>query len=127
VSSKRFLQWMPLAHLAGQDGCYLDDATQYERLYADVCQIPKELDRKTLGAGDLARLSFRFADEWSPGKDNECERMWLEVLAADEYNLNHQGQLLNAPHLHSAIVEGRELWFHPLHVFDPERAEDQIV
>lgn len=107
-------------------GYYLDDATQYERLYPDIYQIPKEEDRKTLRAGDLVKLIFRFADEWSPRKDNECERMWVEVLAADEDDLNYHGKLLNIPHLHSAIDEGHELWFHPIHVFALEREEDQL-
>jgi hypothetical protein len=107
-------------------GFYLDDATEYERLYPDIYQIPKEEDRKNLRVGDLVKLIFRFADEWSPRKDNECERMWVEVLAADEEELNYQGKLLNTPRLHSAIGEGHELWFHPLHVFSLERAEDQI-
>jgi hypothetical protein len=100
-----------------EDGFYLDDATEYERLYPDLYQIPTEQLRKNLKTGELVKLIFRFADEWEPRKDNQCERMWVEVLAADEDNQNFQGKLLNTPHLHSAIGEGYEFWFHPLHVF----------
>lgn len=99
------------------DGYYLDDATEYARLYPEIYQIPSEELRETLLVGDTVKLIFRFADEWSPRQDNQCERMWVEVIEIDEENQNYRGRLLNTPHLHTAIAEGHECFFHPVHVF----------
>ncbi|MFO1483258.1 MAG: hypothetical protein U1F71_07795 [Verrucomicrobiaceae bacterium] len=117
----RSAQWIRSKHhpypVFADDGYYLDDATDYERLYPELYQIPCEHLREALRTGDLVKLIFRFADEWSARKDNQCERMWVEVIAVDEENQNYQGKLLNTPHLHSVIGEGHTLWFHPIHVF----------
>ena len=95
------------------DGFYLDDATAYE----EFCEIPAVEIREDLQAGQWVKLIFRFADEWSERQNNDCERMWVEVLEVDADNLRYRGLLLNQPHLHKAINEGDELWFHPIHVF----------
>jgi hypothetical protein len=102
----------------GEKGFYLDDSTEYGRLYPDKYQIPDERLRTSLKVGDQVKLIFRFADEWCPRRDNECERMWVEVLTVDEENMAYEGKLLNTPALHEGIKEGEVLWFHPLHVFD---------
>lgn len=95
------------------DGFYLDDATAYK----EFCEIPAAEIREGLKAGQLVKLIFRFADEWSERQDNDCERMWVDVLEVDAENVCYRGRLLNQPHLHTAIHEGDELWFHPMHVF----------
>lgn len=99
------------------DGYYLDDATVYQELYPDQYSIPAEEKRQSLQNGECVKLIFRFAAEWSPRQDNECERMWVEVLEVDSDYERYRGRLLNQPRLHSAISEGDELWFHPIHVF----------
>ena len=99
------------------NGFYLDDATEYERLYPDLYKIPSTEEREGLEVGASAKLIFRFADEWSERQDNDCERMWTEVLEVDAENVRYRGRLLNQPHLHTAIDAGDELWFHPRHVF----------
>jgi hypothetical protein len=99
------------------DGFYLDDASEYERLYPELYKIPSIEVRKGLEVGKLVKLIFRFADEWSERQDNDCERMWVEVLEVDAENIRYRGRLLNQPHLHTVINEGDELWFHPIHVF----------
>lgn len=100
-----------------EDGFYLDDATVYEQLYPEQYKIPPVETREGLEVGQMVKLIFRFADEWAERHDNECERMWVEVLEVDAENLCYRGRLLNQPHLHAAINEGDELWFHPVHVF----------
>lgn len=95
------------------DGFYLDDATEYEKF----CKIPDATDRESLKTGYLVQLIFRFADEWSERQDNDCERMWVEVIEVDEDCVRYHGRLTNQPHLHAAINEGDTLWFHPIHVF----------
>jgi hypothetical protein len=99
------------------DGFYLDDATEYDRLFPDDCRIPSEDIRQNLCAGDSVKLIFRFADERSPRCDNECERMWVQVIEADDENERYRGELLNEPLLHPQIAAGHLLWFHPCHVF----------
>lgn len=114
-------QWQRSKHhpfpVFADNGFYLDDATAYERLYPETYQIPPEDIRKSLGVGDTVKLVFRFADEWAPRQDNECERMWVEVVEVDQENERYRGELLSKPHLHSVIAAGHLLWFHPRHVF----------
>jgi hypothetical protein len=62
-------------------------------------------------------ISFRFADEQAPRKDNECERMWVLVTEVDGENCRYKGTLDNDPLLHNEIACGRELWLHPIHIF----------
>jgi hypothetical protein len=102
-------------------GYYLDDATEYERLYPEKYSIPSTEIRENLKVGDVVKLIFRFAGEWTMRLDNQCERMWVEVKEVDADYLRYRGELLNEPALHSAIVCGDELWFHSIHVFDTHR------
>jgi hypothetical protein len=95
------------------DGFYLDDATAY----SEFCKIPDAKDRDGLKTGQVVQLIFRFADEWSQRHDNDCERMWVEVIEVNDDYGDYRGRLLNQPHLHDAIHEGDELCFHPTHVF----------
>lgn len=99
------------------DGFYLEDATEYERLYPELYKIPAAEEREGLEVGKSVKLIFRFADEWSERHDNECELMWVEVLEVDAENVHYRARLLNQPHLHTAISAGDEIWFHPIHVF----------
>ena len=99
------------------DGFYLDDATAYTSLHPDLYSIPPAEIRENLRKGQIIKIIFRFAGEWSPRQDNECERMWVEVMAVDTENGHYQGMLLNDPLLHKAIAYGHEFWFHPVHVF----------
>ena len=94
------------------DGFYLDDATAHK----EFCEIPAAGVREGLKEGQLVKLIFRFADEWSERQDNDCERMWVEVLEVDAENVCYRGRLLNQPHLHRDIDKDDELWFHPIHV-----------
>jgi hypothetical protein len=105
----------------GENGFYLEDATEYERL--GHCQIPDVRIRRNLQVGSVVKLVFRFAGEWSPRADNECERMWVEVLEADSENAFYKGVLLNRPVLHKEISAGETLWFHALHVLDLDSEE----
>lgn len=100
------------------DGFYLDDATEYERLNPKQYKIPCKATRENLRVGDIVKLIFRFADEWCPRGDNQCERMWVEICEVDGENLSYRGILVNDPSLHNQIVYGHELWFHPIHIFD---------
>ncbi|MES2595347.1 MAG: hypothetical protein V4662_08430 [Verrucomicrobiota bacterium] len=102
------------------DGFYLDDATIYETLYPETYTIPAAAVRTSLQKGQLVKLIFRFADEWSSRQDNECERMWVEVIEVDDENGCYKGSLRNDPHLNQRISFGHEFWFHPVHVFAVE-------
>lgn len=106
-----------------EDGFYLDDATAYASLYPDLFSIPPAEVRENLRKGQIVKIIFRFAGEWSPRQDNECERMWVEVIAVDAEYEHYQGRLLNDPLLHKAIAYGHEFWFHPVHVFAIENSE----
>lgn len=99
------------------EGFYLEDVTEYERFYPDLNKFPSAEEREGLEVGASVKLIFRFADECSERQDNECERMWVEVIETDAENIRYRGRLLNQPHLHTVIHEGDELWFHPIHVF----------
>lgn len=99
------------------DGFYLEDATAYERHYPDIYRIPPQQVRENLKVGDVTKLIFRFAEEGAPRKDNDAERMWVEVSEVDEDNGRYRGSLANDPEIHSAIAYGHEFWFHPLHIF----------
>lgn len=103
---------------------YLDDAEAYEQLYPDQYHIPSSMLRGQLKKGDIVKLIFRFADEWAPRKNNECERMWVEVTEVDLDQEYYRGILLNDPKVHSAIASGHVLWFHPTHVFDIQLEEN---
>lgn len=105
------------------DGFYLDDATEYERLYPELYQIPSPELRENLRPGQLAKLIFRFAAEMAARQNNECERMWVEVLEKDDDYGRYRGRLLNQPKLHSTISKGHELWLHPVHVFAIQEEE----
>jgi len=98
------------------NGFYLEDVTEYERL--GLCEIPSVDVRENLEVGNLVKLVFRFAGEWSPRADNECERMWVEILETDSENARYRGVLLNTPAVHNEVSDGEELWFHALHVLE---------
>lgn len=100
-----------------EHGYYLDDATVYEELYPDQYSIPDKTMRDNLPVGQVVKLIFRFAAEMAERQNNECERMWVEVLEVDTDYGRYRGRLLNQPKRHTAISEGHELWFHPIHVF----------
>jgi hypothetical protein len=100
-----------------EDLFYLEDATEYERLYPEIHHIPAQSVRENLVVGDVVKLTFRFADEHAARKDNECERMWVSVTDVDSDNLWYRGTLANDPLLHTEIGYGHDLWFHPMHVY----------
>ena len=94
-------------------GFYLEDATEYEREFPDLYRIPEEMIRESLRVGDIVKLIFRFADEWSERTDNDAERMWVEIVEADFEKLRYRATLANDPMFHPQISCGHELWFHP--------------
>lgn len=99
-----------------ENGFYLEDATEYERL--GLCEIPAGDVRENLEIGSVVKLVFRFAGEWSPRADNQCERMWVKVPEVDLENARYKGVLLNTPAIHNVVSDDEELWFHALHVLD---------
>lgn len=102
----------------------LDDAEAYEQAYPGKYQIPSKETRKNLKVGEVVKLIFRFADEWASRKDDECERMWVEITEVDQEKGHYRGILLNTPYTHAAIDSGHKFWFHPTHVFDIHHEAD---
>lgn len=94
-----------------EDGFYLEDAVWLSQSLPDISP-PSEEVRDSLSVGQHVKLVFRFAAEHADRADNECERMWVEVVGCDD---DYMGRIANDP-LHDAAKCGDEICFHPLHV-----------
>lgn len=97
------------------DGYYLEDVDWLAQYLADI-NPPDREERLNLTPGTYVKLVFRFNSETSERADNECERMWVEVIDFDESNETYQGILANTPHHSDSITCGDALCFHPSHI-----------
>ena len=97
-----------------EDGYYLDDAVELAK-HRDDLSPPSKRKRENCKVGDRVKLLFRFAGEGAARKDNETERMWVKITEVDHDNAIYTGVIDNEP-VHSAVANGDELQFHPLHI-----------
>lgn len=98
-----------------EEGYYLEDAVWLAENRSDLS--PPDLEEiEKLEVGAYVKLIFRFAAEESARKDNQCERMWVQIIGRDEEE-NFIGSIENDPQ-HYAAEYGDVVYFHARHVAD---------
>ncbi len=100
------------------------DAEERNRAHPDTFYIPSETERKTLRAGDFAKVIFDVSGYLA-------ERMWVEItgLGDPANGVRYVGKLANEPSKIAAhdnstavnpLVVGMQVCFEPKHVIDTE-------
>ncbi|MBO9624102.1 MAG: hypothetical protein J7500_15445 [Sphingomonas sp.] len=106
-----------------EDGWCLESAVEYHALNPETFEIPDEGTRRTLRAGDFAKLIFAIAVE--DDEEPIYERMWVVVreVAGDTYF----GLLDNAPDIdeNDEFWIGTELPFTQEHVIDVQAGNEE--
>jgi len=95
----------------------LESAVERNMRSDGTFEILDEIKRRSLKAGDYAKLIFVQDDPPAPG-----ERMWVEVVSVS--GGGYVGRLKNKPSCVAGLAWGDLVEFEPWHVVDIERRAD---